>query len=173
VRVGEPYQQVRGGKVGEVWGGILIRNSGVGFASLLVVLHLTRLVCLNGMVAPLPDAVLLRRKHRGIEDQALHELLGEKLANLPGRIHRSQRQLVSAEAFAVDDVEATVRTILKDASLPLKLLPSILHAYRAEALPNAFGISQALTLAAQSLRPEERLELEEAAGQYLVAVTNA
>ena len=56
-----------------MWGGILVRNSGVGFASLLMTLHLTRLVCKNGMTAPLPDALLLKRRHRA---------LGRRLATL-------------------------------------------------------------------------------------------
>jgi hypothetical protein len=172
VRIGEPYQKGQGGNVGEVWGGILIKNSGVGFASLVIVMHLTRLVCLNGMVAPLPDAVLLRRRHRGIEDGALRGLLGEKLVDLPDRLHHGQRRLVAAEGHVVEDVEAEIRALLRTRALPQKLLPAILDAYRKEPRATAFGVSQALTLAAQGFAPEERLELEEAAGAYLAEVAS-
>lgn len=60
-----------------------------------------------------------------------------------------------------------LRSILRDARLPLRLLRPLLDAHAKEPLPNAFGVSQALTLAAQSLSPEERFELERAAGRYL------
>jgi hypothetical protein len=167
VAIGEPYRKGQGGTVGEVWGGILVRNSGVGFASLLVTLHLTRLLCLNGMVAPLPDALVVRRRHRGVDDDALRELLSERLADLPGRLHEGQTRLLAAETRAVTDVEGTVRVILDEAGLPRRHLPRIVAAYGREPHASAFGVSQAITLAAQELAPEERFELERAAGSYL------
>lgn len=169
VAIGEPYRKGQGGTVGEVWGGILVRNSGVGFASLLVTLHLTRLLCLNGMVAPLPDALVVRRRHRGVEDDALKGLLSEKLADLPGRLHQGQARLLAAERQQVTDVEGTVRVILDEAGLPRRHLPRIVAAYGREPHASAFGVSQAITLAAQELAPEERFELERAAGSYLAA----
>ncbi len=50
-----------------------------------------------------------------------------------------------------------------------RLVTLYLEAYRREPLPNAFGVSQAVTLAAQGHSPEERLELEEAAGRYIAS----
>jgi hypothetical protein len=151
---------------------ILIRNSGVGFASLVVVLHLTRLACLNGMVAPLPEATLVHRRHRGIEDGALREALAEKLVDLPGRLHQGDRRLAAAELTSVPDVEGAIKALLKDRNLPRKLLPAIMAAYGKEPNATAFGVSQALTLAAQDLSSEERFELEEAAGAYLAEVAS-
>jgi len=58
-------------QVGDIWGGLMVRNSGVGFASLQMIAFLVRLVCRNGLCAPLPDAVLLRRRHRGLDDSRL------------------------------------------------------------------------------------------------------
>lgn len=169
VRLGHAYRKGGAGNVGDVWGGVLVRNSGVGFASLLLTLHLTRLVCLNGMVAPLPDATLMRRRHRGIEEGNVAKLLDAKLHDLPGRLLEGQRRLERAEQVGVDDIEGTLRVFLVEAKLPQRLLPPILAAYAKEPLPTAFGISQAVTLAAQALPPEERLDLEEAAGRYLAA----
>jgi hypothetical protein len=162
--------QVTSSTVGQVWGGLLVRNSGVGFASLTMMLHLTRLLCLNGMVAPLADAEVLRRRHRGIDDDALRFLLAEKLAGLPERLALGSDRLLTADSRPVLDVPAEITRILDDAGLPARLAAPILAAYQREPIANAFGVSQALTLAAQAMRPEERLELEQAAGTYLATL---
>lgn len=77
VGVGKPYRIGGPGNVGDVWGGLLIRNSGVGFASLLISMHLTRLLCKNGMVAPLHDAIVVRKRHRFFDDGKLRGVLAE------------------------------------------------------------------------------------------------
>jgi hypothetical protein len=171
VTIGKPYKKGGPGKVGDVWGGLLVRNSGVGFASLLMTMHLTRLACLNGMTAPLPDALLLRKRHRGFQEGALLEGLRHKAADLPGELGRGVERLLLSEGRVVENVETEVTTILRDHRLPSRLLPAVMAAYGREPIQSAFGVSQAITLAAQSLTPEERLDLEHAAGQYL-AVTN-
>ncbi len=167
VGIGKPFRRGDDSIVGEVWGGLLVRNSGVGYASLVMVLHLTRLVCLNGMTAPLPDAHLLRRRHRGIEDDALRYLLADKLSGLPARIHQGGERLLAADARLVPNFDIEIRRVLDDAGLPQRYLPAITAAYLREPRPTAFGVSQAITLAAQGLPPEERFELERAAGNYL------
>jgi hypothetical protein len=167
VAVGVPYKRGGAGAVGDVWGGILIRNSGVGFASLIVTLHLTRLLCMNGMTAPLPDALLLKKRHRGFQEAALMDGLRLKAAELPGELGRGVERLLASEARAVPNVEAEITDILRTHRLPSRLLAPIMAAYGREPIPSAFGVSQAITLAAQSMTPEERLDLERAAGRYL------
>jgi hypothetical protein len=170
VAIGKPYTKGGPGQVGDVWGGLLVRNSGVGFASLLMILHLTRLLCLNGMTAPLPDALLLRRRHRGFQETTFLNGLRVQAADLPDELGRGVERLLLSEERHVESVEAEVGGILRDHRLPARLLPQVMQAYGREPTPSAFGISQALTFAAQSLAPEERLELEQAAGRYLAAL---
>jgi len=153
--------------VGELWGGLLVRNSGVGFASLLVSLHLTRLVCDNGMTAPLPDAVLVRRRHRGVDEDRLRELLARQLERLPDRLAQGAAVLRAGRDHRVGDVVGEIRSVLRSARLPQRLVPQVLGAFDAEPEYTAFGLVQALTSAAQHLSPELRFELEQAAGQYL------
>lgn len=170
VAIGKPYTKGGPGQVGDVWGGLLVRNSGVGFASILITRHLTRIIYLNGLAAPLPDAVLLRRRHRGSQEAALLKGLRVQAADLPDELGRGVERLLLSEERHVDNVEAEVGGILRDRRLPARLLPQVMQAYGHEPTPSAFGISQALTFAAQSLAPEERLELEQAAGSYLAAL---
>ncbi|MFI5299338.1 MAG: hypothetical protein ACHREM_14685 [Polyangiales bacterium] len=167
VRVGEPYRVGGPGEVGDLWGCLLVRNSGVGFASLLVTLSLYRLMCRNGMFAPLPDAVLIRRRHRALSPDKLDHILVERLRDMPGKLAAGADILLASRARRLDDVPLAVRRVLEAHHLPVKLVPAILAAYDREPHASAFGLTQALTLAAQSETPEIRVELERAAGEYL------
>ena len=170
VAIGKPYEKDGPGQVGDVWGGLLVRNSGVGFASILMILSLTRLICLNSMTAPLPDALFVRKRHRGFLEATLLKELRIQVADLPAELGRGVERLLLSEGRHVENVEAEVAGILRDHRLPARLLPRVMQAYGREPLPSAFGVSQALTFAAQSLTPEERLELERAAGSYLAVL---
>jgi len=167
VAVGKPYKVGGPGDVGDVWGGLLVRNSGVGFASLLMVAHLVRLACRNGMSCPLPESVLLRRRHRGLDDRHLRWELADKLEQLPGRLRSAGDVLRRSAELRIENIEQAVRGVLTEGNLPLRMLGPIIDAYGREPMPTAFGVSQAITLAAQRFSPEERLQLEGAAGNYL------
>jgi len=167
VAVGEPYKMGGPGDVGDVWGGLLVRNSGVGYASLFISLHLTRLLCRNGMTAPMPDALLLKRRHRGLDMGKLKDILIERLGDLPGKLRQGAEILRQGRTRIISNIETELRSLLLSARLPMRLLPDLLSAYREEPEETAFGISQAATLAAQRLTPEERVALERATGHYL------
>jgi hypothetical protein len=70
---------------------------------------------------------------------------------------------------AVDHVPAVLSQILRDARLPQRFLPILLSAYGREPHASAFGVTQAITLAAQdaSVSAEDRVVLERAAGAYM------
>lgn len=168
--LGKPFRPGDDHEVGDVWGGLTIRNSSVGFASLSVLASFTRLLCLNGLVAPVPNALLVRRAHRAFSLAKLYEMLSERLRSLPCKLANAGRALVASRVREVRVPQDEFLSILRKAHLPLALLPQIERAHEAEpALKgNAFGISQALTRAAQSVSPEVRFELERAAGEYLL-----
>jgi hypothetical protein len=169
VAIGTSFRPGGDHEVGDVWGGITVRNSGVGYAALSVVAHLERLLCKNGLHAPVPDAHLVHRAHRAFGLAKLHELLTERLRALPGKLANAGRALVASRARQVTEPNEAFAAILRAARLPLRLLPELERAYDAEPAikGSAFGISQAVTRAAQSMSPEIRFELERAAGEYL------
>ncbi len=173
VAVGRPFRPGDDKVIGDVWGGLLIRNSGVGYASLLVSLSLVRLVCLNGMTAPIPDAILLRRAHRGITDERLLDALTKNLRELPGRVSDGARVLVAARNGRIEDPEQEFMRVLELAGMPQRLLPELQTAYALEPERTPFGISQAVTRASQKRSPEERFELDRAAGIYLLQNVSA
>jgi len=150
----------KGSAVGDVNGGLLVRNSGVGYASLLVSLSLLRLICLNGMTVE--DGVSTRRAHRGLDDARLRSLLAGTLGNIGSRVRAAAENLAYATERALS-ASITAR-------LPRKLVPEIETAYTQEPHASPFGIAQAFTLAAQTMGPELRIELEALAGRYLSTI---
>jgi hypothetical protein len=168
VQVGEPLRFGGPVQVGDVVGGVLVRNSDVGYASLVVSVHLTRLVCTNGLVVP-EKRDIIRAPHRGIRFAALNEKLHAGTAGLPSRVERAGRLLERSGHHGVTDVEGALVDVLRMAHLPRRLLPVMMSAYTREPSATAFGISQAITLGAQArgITPEDRVALEVAAGEYL------
>lgn len=169
VGVGQPYRPGGDGRVGDLFGAVTIRNSGTGYAALACHLSLLRLVCLNGMMMPHEDAVVLRRVHRGLHPAALEERLYSKLRGLPARLRSGADVVAQSVQVVVDDVDEEIRQFLVDAHLPQRHAAAVRAAYDREPHASVFGISQGITLAAQKLVSEERYELELAAGEYVRA----
>jgi hypothetical protein len=167
VRLGQPFRVGRDGTVGDVWGGLVVKNSGVGFSCLSVSLHLTRIACTNGLVLPLPDASLVRWVHRSLDIGRIRERIVAGLDGVAGKIHRGAELLEASTRHRIHDAEREIRDVLRQARLPLGLVSDIVEAYRKEPNQSRFGISQALTLAAQRVTPEVRHDLERAAGVYV------
>ncbi len=168
VALGRPFVAGGNREVGDHYGGLLVRNSGVGYASLRISVHLIRLICRNGMTAPVKDAQILRRYHRGLMDESrILEQLDAGLLDLPEKLKRSEFVISNAAWHVVDDVPATIECVIGNAKLPKRVAGPVIEAYGKEPLPSAFGVVQAFTLAAQQFAPEERLQLEDAASEYL------
>jgi len=154
--------------VGDVAGGLLVRNSDLGCSCLFVSLHMTRLVCTNGIIFSSVQR-LFRRAHRNIDFCALGQRLATCLMDLPFRIPAAGRLLEQSGHHRVPHVEGTMTEVLRLARVRRHLLPVMMAAFSREPSPTAFGISQAITLGAQdpAVTPEGRLVLEHAAGQYI------
>ena len=166
VSVGKHFRPYDGSEVGDVTGSVLLRNSGTGHSSLFLTLALLRLVCRNGMTVE--DGLAVKRTHRGVDDARLQSLFATATEQFMPRVERAARRLADATRHALaESVPATFERLLQDAKLPARLLPGLLAAYQQEPRENAFGVSQALTLAAQDVAPEMRIELESLAGRYI------
>lgn len=168
VVLGKP--QSRGGVVGAMWGGVLIQNSGVGYSSLSIQAHVTRLICTNGMKAV--DTFGFRKRHRGIDMDKIAEGIFEAARRLPGSISRTLDMIDHSTRIDVGDVEADVRRLLQEAHLPVRHAAPIMAAYRDEPIRTAFGVTQAITAHARNVDPETRIELEAAASAYLASVVS-
>jgi hypothetical protein len=168
VRVGAPFHVGGPAQVGDVVGGLLVRNSDVGYASLVIALHVTRLVCKNGMVVA-ENKSIIHRAHRRIDMHDLKEKLAIGLRDLPARIQRAARVLERSAHHRVEQVETALIEILRLARVPQRRLAVFTAAYEKEPHPSPFGIAQAITLGAQDAKvsAEERIALEQAVGEYV------
>ena len=169
IGIGKPFRPGDDHEVGDIWGGVTVRNSGVGYAALGIFAGLLRLICKNGMTAPIDGALLLKRVHRAFDIERLRETLVKRLRDLPGKLALAGRVLAESRHRMVTDPGEAFIAILRAARLPVKLAEHIAAAYAEEpALKGtAFGIAQAVTRAAQTLSAEIRFELEHAAGEYI------
>ena len=167
IKIGEAYRIGGPGKVGEVWGALVCRNSGVGYAKLVISLSLVRLACLNGMTCPVPLPAIVRARHAWLDEGQIREAVRLGLEGVGDRLAKGTQVLADSAHHAVDDIDGEVRRVLKSARLPLRLARPVLSAYGREPHASRFGVSQALTLAAQAETPEVRLVLEDLAGRYL------
>ena len=166
VEVGEPLK--KGGIVGTLHGGLLVRNSDVGYASLAVLAHLTRLICSNGMVAPVGEGEIVRARHRFVDVLKIEAQIVQGIAKLPEGLIRAANILsASTERRIEGKVEDEIHEVLREAHLLRRHERAVVLAYQREPHASAFGISQAMTLAAQDATPEDRVALEGAAGAYL------
>ena len=85
------------------------------------------------------------------------------------RLRTAAGILDEARRVRITDARPVFRAILETARVPLKFLSEVEKAYGMEPglEASAFAVSQAVTRAAQQAEPEQRFELERAAGQYL------
>ena len=157
-------------KIGDLRGGLIVRNSGVGYASLVVAMHLERLICTNGMEVPVEDNVLIACVHRHVSEDKIRARLAERGKQIGGVLEQgAERLLRSRERVVSDDErEEAFLALLKRARLPKTHLTALEAAYGIEPEASAFGIVSATTRASQAFAPEDRFALERAATSYLV-----
>jgi hypothetical protein len=142
--------------------GFLIANSEVGARSLSLLVWIWRLVCTNGMVAA--SSKIFRMIHRKRKDGLIEEKLGNAIHQLPEQWKRTEGTLRSARLDPVEDPHAALEVLVTAHPQLRPISDSVYEAYEQDPEPNRFGLVQAITRAAQGLRPEDRLTVEEFAG---------
>jgi hypothetical protein len=143
--------------------GILIANSETGSRSLTLLVWIWRLVCTNGLIAP--ESSVFRMVHRRQKDGVMQEKLGRAVRLLPECWSRAERTLRNARQDPVENPHAALEVMVTAHPQLRPISDSVYEAYEQDPEPNRFGIIQAITRAAQGLRPEDRLTVEEFAGR--------
>lgn len=163
--------------VGTIFGTLQIFNSGTGYSSLRITCGLLRKICANGMCIKAAEANLLTRRHQGQVETQLWDKISTRLVGIGDKLARGVKSLEESRNILVADPQQEIEAVLRRAHLPKRLVAPLTAAFQKEPHPSAFGISQAITDAQThqdlGLTPEERLQLEDAAGSYLHSVTHA
>lgn len=160
--------QSRGGIVGVTWGALTITNSGVGWSGLHVVLSIIRLVCRNGMSAPLFEGQIIKAPHRSLDICKVRDLLATRIQSIPAHLSRATSTIEESVHWEVVNIEAEARETLRERGLIRSHLRGVLEAHAREPHRSVFGLSQAISLHAQQVSPEDRLTLEDLAGSYVL-----
>jgi hypothetical protein len=143
--------------------GILIANSETGSRSLTLLVWIWRLVCTNGLIAP--ESSVFRMVHRRQKDGVMQEKLVRAVRLLPEYWSRAERTLRNARRDPVEDPHAALEVMVTAHPQLRPISDSVYDAYDQDPEPNRLGLIQAMTRAAQGLRPEDRLTVEEFAGR--------
>ena len=143
--------------------GFIVANSETGSRSLTLVVWIWRLICTNGLVAT--DSNVFRMVHRRRKDGVIEERLGRAVRLLPEYWQRTGRMLRNARQDPVADPQDALEALVAAHPQLRPVSDSVYEAYEQDPEPNRFGLIQAITRAAQGLRPEDRLTVEEFAGR--------
>jgi hypothetical protein len=152
-----------------VRGGLSCLYSEVDTRQAAIRAYSERLVCTNGMTHREFDRDFGMPEN--LED--FLEEIGLTVRACTDYVKKSlQPKLVRATEFEVDGPQA-IRRIFKQARLSPKLLDPVLAAHAIEGDGTAYGVLQAFTRAANTLRHEDRARLQALAGDELTAVEGA
>lgn len=156
-----------GGDVHQV--GIHITNSEVGATNLGGDFLLYRQVCMNGLMAVFNNEPLFSQRHINIDTHELRmsvksalEMVTERQDEVIGRAERAMGQTVV-------NPHRELKRVLKNGRASDDFIEMAIEAYDAAPNPTRFGVTQAMTQAAQRLQMDARVLIENVAGSYLMA----
>lgn len=149
--------------------GLHFANSEVGARNLTGDLMVFRQICTNGMIALLEREHLFYQRHINVER---HEVKNGMTAALEmAQIKKMELldRLQDARAAELENARAEITRFLKLNRGTDEFVTKVHEAWDQEPVNNRFGVVQAITRAAQGLPIDQRVEMEEVAGRYLIA----
>jgi hypothetical protein len=151
--------------------GVHFSNSEVGARAVNIEDALVRVICVNGMIRVVQQRSLVYQIHRRIDDDDIQEKLvtaaGEIRASLP--VIENRLKAAHTRQYTQPDFDKQVEDFILNAGMPKKFAEQVKNAFLSEPELTRFGLIQAITLAAQDLKPEEAYLVERAASKLLIA----
>lgn len=140
--------------------GVHISNSEVGLRAITVAGYLYRLVCTNGMIGT-GGGDSYRFRHVGTAER-LHEKVQAAIESAKLEVERVIAQFKNALTVKIDEPFQLIENIAKDRNLSQDELKAVLNTFMAatEDKDNLFGVSQAISNAANMLEGERSYELQ-------------
>jgi hypothetical protein len=150
--------------------GLHIANSEVGKRSVTVDAMVYRLVCSNGLIKLVKGKSLLCQRHVSVSTPHFIALLRQALGMALSTANGFLEQLALSTQLPVPDVEGEIKTLSEQAHMGESFLGQVkasLQRERSDQQETVFGLTNALTAAAQTLDAEKRYEMEVFAGRLL------
>ena len=152
--------------------GVHVANSEVGLRAVTVDAVVFRLVCTNGLIRRVNHKSLLSQRHIHVSEPRFQSLLeravGEAITVAAGFIE----QIAVATRTPVPDPQAAMEVLGQAWVLPkatIEMAQFALHGEGQGQSHTLYGLTNALTLTAQRLSPDERFHLETLAGTLVDA----
>jgi hypothetical protein len=151
----------------EVFGGLNLMNSEVGFASVEVATFLHRLVCSNGMIVR-EGVSSFRRIHLKNRESLVEEIHGA-FANATDYIPRALSSMQQAVEVPLEDPESTIERLPRRYGLTQDEHEAVKVAWEEEQGSTLYNVINAITGGARNpdLSLDSRLRLESLAGDLL------
>lgn len=153
-----------------VMAGIHIANSEVGRRSVTVDAVVFRLVCSNGLIKLVKGKSILSQRHVAVSPYHFSALLRQGLSQALSASSQFMEQLTWSTTQRLKDVEAEMKSLMQHHHLSQGFVEQVktsLKNERSDQQETVFGLTNALTAAAQSLDAEQRYDVEVLAGQIL------
>jgi hypothetical protein len=150
--------------------GLHIANSEVGKRSVTVDAIVWRLICQNGLVRLVKGKSLLQQRHIFVSQsnfkRDLERAMGEALTTAAGLLEK----MAQSTSEYLDDIETVIEKIGERHQLSEAFQEKVKNALKLEnrgQQESLYGLTNALTQAAQTLPPDERYGLEVLAGEVM------
>lgn len=154
-------------------GGLLLTNSETGHKALRVEPRIFRVQCTNGMVI---EKLTTRQVHLGngnggngeLDDDMVYLAIRRSIRELFGRFGEIVQSLRDSTEIKILNPQGVINNLVKHYGLNEAQKENILMAFGSEPEPDAYGIANAVTKAAQKEESwEGSLELEKIGGRLL------
>lgn len=147
--------------------GMSLQNSEVGASNCQGDFLIYRQICSNGLVSLVEDDHLFTQQHRNVERSELRIKISSALTLVGERCEEMRDRLLTAKETLMPNPTREMNRFLRANRATEDFIELAEKAYDEEPNPTRFGIIQAITLAAQRLPHEQRLQMESVAGRFL------
>lgn len=157
----------------DLFAGLFIDSSDVGRNILIVRFGIYKQVCTNGLVIAKAGGTLFTQKHIGISAEEFHDGLYNSLTVIDELTENAVEFVNIAKSKSckldLEDMERFVANIRQTTSLPEESANKVISLMQTKYDDSHWGLINSITEVAQDFTLEKRLELEEIAGNILVA----
>ena len=150
-----------------VYTGIHLRNNEVGGGAVSIAGLVYELSCTNGLVAPGKTTAGYTLRHVGNKDRLI-QYVREALESAKGDAHRLVTAFNEALQVKLESPALSIEALSAE-GMSRTQLDAILDAYLEDTHASLFGVTRAVTRAAQAFAPDTRFEMEQLGAQLVLS----
>ncbi|MFW6030264.1 MAG: DUF932 domain-containing protein [Halanaerobiales bacterium] len=150
---------------------VMIMNSEVGKRGIYIMPVVYRVVCSNGMTVwqSLGNKKDFYRKHVGLTEQGVYDFAITAFDEAMDSAYNSITKFKDLQKINVEDPETEIKKLLSRNKIPKRLIEKVQERHQAKWMGDKtiFSIVNAVTNVARDLKIDDKIDLENAAGNIL------